>query len=217
MTQVVPQIRRLWAVIKRGSAGREVLHLTAHEPDTVGMSGVLLLNGMLADDDVSLELDLVSDPKADPDLTGPTGPNGWTPVLAGEADGTRTLLRVVDWIGGKGNKPALGYVGTAAAAALVAKADAFNFNAIKRVDIFSAVSPADGIATIPFVPPFATVPAKVLPQAVPNLLAGPVKAEVVAGSITKDGCKVKVTTSALITGVIAALAGATVSVIVIEA
>lgn len=217
MTQAVPQIRRLWGVLRPGPAGREVLHLTAHEPETEGMSGVLLLTGMLAGDEVSLAIDLVSDPKQDPDLTGPVGPNGWTPLLAGEADGTRTLLRVIDWTGGKGAKPALGYVGAAGAAGLVAKADAFNFNAIKRVDIFVAISGSDGIANIAFVPPFATVPAKALPIAVPNVLAGPVKAEIVAGSLSKDGCKVKVTASALVTGVVAALAGATTSVIVIEA
>jgi hypothetical protein len=213
----VPLVRRLWGVIKPGAAGREVIHLTKIEPDIAGMSGVLLLTGMLADDDLSLELDLISDPKADPDLRGHDGPNGWTPILAGEADGTRTLLRVVDWVGGQGAKPALGYVGAAPATGLVVKGLAFNFNAIKRVDIFAAVSAADGIAAIVFDPPFATVPAKALPMAVPNLLAGPVKAEVVAGSLTKSGCKVKVSSAALVTGVVTALAGATASVIVIEA
>ena len=63
MTQAVPQIRRLWGVLRPGPAGREVLHLTAHEPETEGMSGVLLLTGMLAGDEVSLAIDLVSDPK----------------------------------------------------------------------------------------------------------------------------------------------------------
>lgn len=56
--------------------------------------------------------------------TGPSGPAGggdgggssgagWTPELAGEVDGTRRVLRVVDWVGGTGDKPAVGvYVGT---------------------------------------------------------------------------------------------------------
>ncbi len=217
MTERVPEVRRLWAVIKPGTAGREVLHLTAREPDCTGMSGVLLLTGMLVDDGLELQLDLVSDPKQDPALTGPSGPNGWTPVLAGEADGTRTLLRVTDWIGGRGDKPALGYVGGSGSTGLVAKADAFNFNAVKRVAIFSGTTGSDGIATIAFSPAFSTVPATALPSAVPNVLTGPVKAELVAGSLTKDGCNVKVTAAALLTGVVAALAGATASVIVIEA
>lgn len=143
----VPSIRRLWAVIRAGTAGREVIEITAREPDTSGMSGVLLLTGMIASDRLSLGLDLVSDPKADPDLTGPSGPNGWTPLFAGEADGTRTLLKVIDWTGGKGAKPALGHVGGTGATALVAKAAAFNFNALKRVDIFTGQTDATGIAT----------------------------------------------------------------------
>lgn len=213
----VPSIRRLWAVIRAGTAGREVIEITAREPDTTGMSGVLLLTGMIAGDRLSLGLDLVSDPKADPDLTGPSGPNGWTPLFAGEADGTRTLLKVIDWTGGKGAKPALGYVGGTGATTLVAKAVAFNFNALKRVDIFTGQTDATGVATIVFDPAFASVPAKALPTAIPNVLAGPIKAELVAGSLTKTGCKVKVTQQSLVGGVLSALAGATVNVIAIEA
>lgn len=214
----VPRIRRLWAVIRPGAAGRQVIDLTAREPDTTGMSGALLLSGMIAGDSLSLALDLVSDPKADPDLTGPSGPNGWTPLLAGEADGTRTLLKVIDWTGGKGTKPGTGYVGGTGATALVAKANAFNFNALKRVDIFTAqTAVTTGIASVVFDPPFATVPAKALPTAIPNVLAGPIRAELVAGSLTKTGCQVKVTQQALVTGLITNLAGATVNVIAIEA
>jgi hypothetical protein len=142
------------------------------------------------------------------------GANGWSPVLSAEADGTRSLLKVGDWIGGTGTKPAAGYIGTSGIVA--AKADAFNFNLVKRVDIFSGVTNAQGVAAITFSPAFAAVPAKVLPSAVPNVLSGPVKAELVANSVTKSGCSVKVTAAALVTGVVAALAGATVSVIAIE-
>lgn len=61
------------------------------------------------------------------DLVGPTGPtgetgdrgetgdagaNGWSPVFAAASDGARRVLRVVDWTGGTGTKPATGkYVG----------------------------------------------------------------------------------------------------------
>jgi hypothetical protein len=213
----VPRIRRLWAVIRAGAAGRETIEITAREPDTKGMSGVLLLSGMIAGDSLSLALDLVSDPKADPDLKGPAGSNGWTPLFAGEADGTRTLLKVIDWAGGKGEKPTLGYVGGTGAKALVTKLEAFNFNALKRVDIFTGQTDASGIASIVFDPAFATVPAKALPTAIPNVLAGPIKAELVVGSLTKTGCKVKVTQQSLVGGLLSALAGATVNVIAIEA
>lgn len=143
------------------------------------------------------------------------GTNGWSPVLSAEADGTRSLLKVGDWIGGSGAKPATGYIGTTGM--VTTKTAAFNFNLVKRVDIFAGTTNAQGLAVIPFSPAFATAPAKALPSAVPNVLSGPVKAEIVDGTLTKSGCTVKVTASALVTGVVSALAGATVSVIVIEA
>lgn len=213
----IPAIRRLWGVIRAAGSGRNVLAITAREPDPANMRGALLLTGMLADDGRELTLDIVSDPTKDPPLKGPVGPNGWTPLMVGEADGTRTLVRVVDWVGGKGDKPAVGYLGGTGSTGLVAKAAAFNFNAIKRVDIFTGTSSAQGIATITFSPAFAAMPAKALPIGVPNVLAGPVKAEIVAGSLTKSGCQVKVTSTSLVGGVVSVLAGATVSVIVIEA
>jgi hypothetical protein len=119
-----------------------------------------------------------------------------------------------DWTGGTGAKPAVGYLG--ASGIVAAKADAVNLNVAKRTDIFSGVTNVRGVAAIAFSPAFAAVPAKVLPSAVPNVLSGPVKAEVVANSVTKSGCSVQVTAAALLTGVVTALAGATVSVIVIE-
>ena len=213
----IPRVRRLWGVIRDAGSGRNMLAITAREPDPANMRGALLLTGMLADDGRELVLDIVSDPSQDPALTGPAGPNGWTPLMVGEADGTRTLVRVVDWVGGKGTKPAVGYLGGTGSTGLVAKASAFNFNAIKRVDIFSGVTNAAGVASIPFSPAFTTTPAKALPIGVPNVLAGPVTAAIVKDSLTKDGCQVKVTSTPLVGGVIAALAGATVSVIVIEA
>lgn len=43
---------------------------------------------------------------------GPSGDEGWTPVLAIEPDGARRVQRVVDWTGGEGEKPSVGkYVG----------------------------------------------------------------------------------------------------------
>jgi hypothetical protein len=47
--------------------------------------------------------------------TGPVdlgGAPGWTPVFAATADGARRVLKIVDWIGGEGTKPAINkYVG----------------------------------------------------------------------------------------------------------
>ena len=43
--------------------------------------------------------------------TGATGNNGWTPSLRTEVRGTDELvLRIVDWTGGSGTKPAVGYL-----------------------------------------------------------------------------------------------------------
>lgn len=150
-------------------------------------------------------------------VTATDGLNGWSPLMVGEADGTRSLIHIVDWMGGNGVKPAVGYLGPAGSTGLVAKADAFNFNAIKRVDIFAGVTASTGIADVVFSPAFTAVPAKALPQATNNLLGGIVTAEIVAGSLTKTGCKVKVQQKALLTGVLSVLAGATVNVIAIEA
>lgn len=216
MSETVPLNRRLYLIFEPGSAGKTSMRLSLTPPNVGQAMAALIVRGVLMEGAV-VDIDFVSDPKQDPDLTGPTGSNGWTPMFAGEGDGTRTLLKVVDWTGGKGTKPALGYVGGTGAAALVAKSAAFNFNALKRVDIFTAQSDAAGIATVMFDPAFASVPAKALPTAIPNVLAGPIKAELVAGSLTKTGCKVKVTQQSLVGGLLSALAGATVNVIAIEA
>ncbi len=215
--ETVPLNRRLYLIFEPGEAGKTSMRLSLTPPDVGQATAALIVRGVLMEGAV-VDIDFVSDPSLDPDLTGPTGPNGWTPMFAGEPDGTRTLLKVVDWSGGKGTKPALGYVGPATSTALVTKAAAFNFNALKRVDIFTAQTAAvTGIATVVFEPAFATVPAKALPSAIPNVLAGPIKAELVAGTLTKTGCQVKVTQQALVGGLVTALAGATVNVIAIEA
>ncbi len=216
--ETVPMNGRIYLTIAPGVDGRMQLNLSRLPPNTKGALAVLLSRGVLIGGGTNMAVELVSDPSADPDLAGPAGPNGWTPIMAGELDGTRSLLKVVDWVSGKGAKPALGYVGGATATGLVgAKADAFNFNAGKRVDIFAGTTAATGIATITFSPAFTAVPAKALPMAANNLLAGPVTAEIVAGSLTKTGCQVKVTQKALLTGVVSLVAGSGVSVIAIEA
>jgi len=145
---------------------------------------------------------------------GVAGNNGWSAILAGEADATRTLLKVVDWAGGSGTKPAVGmYIGTAGY--VTAKADAFNFNAIKRVVPLSAQTNAQGIATFNFTSfGFATAPSVVTLPATTTLLSGPTRSMVSA--VTKTGATVTVQQQAVLTGVVSLLAGATANILVIE-
>lgn len=83
--------------------------------------------------------------------------------------------------------------------------------AIPRYDLFAGVSGTDGVAKVVFDPPFAAAP-KALAVAAPSTLAGPLKAEIIKDTLTGAGCRVQVTTSALVTGAVTALAGATVTV-----
>lgn len=198
--------RRVWLVIWPGdSDDRPRIDVRFTEPDVTGALAVIRCVGQIA---AGALISL--------DVEGQEGPAGWTPALAGEQDGTRTLLKVADWTGGRGTKPPIGYIGPVGTVA--AKAAAFNFNAVKRVHAFSAVSNAAGIATIPFnlSPGFASPPALVVLPAQPNLVVGGTKSELVANSLTKDGCQVKVTGAALLSSLVVALAGATANVLAIE-
>lgn len=143
------------------------------------------------------------------------GSNGWSPALAGEADGTRTLIKVVDWAGGDGTKPATGmYLGTTGYVAT--KAEAFNFNAIKRVVPMSAVTNAQGIATFNFTSlNFAAPPSVICLPATTTLLSGTTRS-IVTGTTTKTQAQVKVDQAALLTGLVTLLVGATANVLVIE-
>ena len=150
-----------------------------------------------------------------PVLEGPEGANGWTPVLTGEADGTRGLLKVSDWVGGKGAKPATGYVGGPSATGLVNKASAFNFNLAKRVTQKQAVTNAQGIATFVFDPAFPAAPV-VIPSAVGIVTGSPAQVAVVAGTLTASGVQIQAKQSALVTGLLGLLVGFTVSILIIE-
>lgn len=56
-------------------------------------------------------------------IEGAYGPQGWSPVLALEADGERRVFAIVDWTGGQGTKPTLtGYMGPAGIVATAAEA-----------------------------------------------------------------------------------------------
>lgn len=148
---------------------------------------------------------------------GTNGVNGWTPILAPEQDGTRTLLKVMDWAGGSGAKPATGmYLSTSGYVDL--KANAFNFNTAKKFGIFSAVSNAQGIATINFGSMFAESAAAptIAYFGIPATAVGGVKVSLVAGTLSKTGVQIKVEAPSLLGTVLTVLAGATVFVFAAE-
>ena len=53
---------------------------------------------------------LLPPPKDGKTVHGSPGLNGWTPVLALEKDGQKEYLKLIDWIGGQGEKPPTGYI-----------------------------------------------------------------------------------------------------------
>lgn len=140
------------------------------------------------------------------------GRNAWTPMLAPEQDGTRTLIKIADWIGGTGTKPATGYLATGGVVA--GKAQAFNFNAARRLDVFSGLSAiGTGIASIVFDPPYPAPPTVVVVGIVGAAITGVPTGEVIAGSVAAGGCQVRVQQRALVTGVLSLLGGATVALL----
>ena len=153
--------------------------------------------------------------KGDPGQAGAGGDNGWTPVLAGEADGVRTLIKVVDWTGGEGTKPQTGmYLGTTGY--VMTKAQAFNFNAAKRVLPFSGgPTNSSGVAQISFASASFVNPPVVVPlAATTTALSGATNTTI--SNITKDGCTATVRGASLLTGTVTFLVGATANVLAIE-
>lgn len=154
-------------------------------------------------------------PLTAPTNEGPAGDDGWSPVLAGEQDGVRTLIKVVDWADGQGTKPQTGmYLGTAGYVA--AKADAFNFNAAKRVMTASAQTNAQGVATLNYTSAgFANPPAVIPLPATTSVLSGPTRSTV-TGTPTKTSAQIQVQQQAPLTGLVSVLAGATANALLIE-
>ena len=214
MSDSLPTNRRIYGVLKEDASGRAILQLTALEPDSANAMAILLWRGEIADGLVA-DLPIVTDPSLDPTLRGPDGSNGWTPVLVAEGDGTRTLMRVADWQRLPGEPPS----GCLSDTGLTdSKASAFNFNAVKRVRAFSAVTNSSGIATISFglTPPFAVPPQIIVLPASPNVVLGGHRSTEVAGSRSATGVQVKVDGSALLSSVVTPITGATANVIAIE-
>lgn len=50
----------------------------------------------------------------------PQGDAGWSPLLAVATDGNRRVLQIVDWVGGEGAKPGVGYIGATGVVASIA-------------------------------------------------------------------------------------------------
>lgn len=145
---------------------------------------------------------------------GSDGTNGWTPVLLPEQDGTRTLLKVADWVNGSGAKPSAGMY-LAAGAYVTDKAAAFNFNSSKRVIPMSAQTNASGLATINYAAMnFSVAPVVIALPATTAVLSGATRSTV--GSITKTTATVTVQQQAVLTGIVSLLTGATANVLVIE-
>jgi hypothetical protein len=75
-------------------------------------------------------------------VTGPVGPDGWSPVLASESDGARRVHRVVDWVGGEGSKPeipSLNYIGASGFTNLAAAVDMRGVQGLQGDDGWEAV------------------------------------------------------------------------------
>jgi hypothetical protein len=91
--------------------------------DFTGGSGVKPATGLYVG-----EAGLVADPDDATNVRGETGVgspglNAWTAIEAIVVDGERRVKQVVDWVGGTGDKPAIGmYVGPAGYVALAAQA-----------------------------------------------------------------------------------------------
>jgi hypothetical protein len=86
-------------------------------------------------------------PKGDKGDTGDTGPKGdtgnsaWTPVYTAVADGERRVLRIDDWTGGQGTKPATGYLGVSGIVATIG--DALDIRGAPGAGAVSSVNSID--------------------------------------------------------------------------
>jgi len=147
------------------------------------------------------------------------GTSGWTPVFTPEQDGTRSLLKVADWMGGSGTKPTIGMY-LAASGYITAKAQAFNFNISKRIENHNVKTtlPGNNFA-LTFGSPFPTPP-RVIPAAIGSVSGRPNQA--VALNITTTGCTIETyrAKASLLTlggALLDAVSGIDVDVLVIEA
>jgi len=145
---------------------------------------------------------------------GNNGASAWTPFLVIEEDGTARYLKITDWSGGTGTKPATGYVGVAG---IGTKTNASNLNALKRVMSMTAVTNASGVATFNLAavtPAFALAPQVVVSSIFTNVIA--VQCRPKSQTVTKTTATITVEQVGIVGGVIALAVGATVTILVIE-
>lgn len=149
---------------------------------------------------------------------GVNGASGWTPVLTPEQDGTRSLLKVSDWMNGSGTKPQAGMY-LAEGGYVTDKTKAFNFNIAKRLATYSATTGSNGQCTITFDPAFAAAP-RVFATSRGSTTGRPMVTEVISVSGTQAVIQVsrsKATLASLVSTLFDVLTGAQVDVIVVEA
>ena len=99
---------------EKGDTGAQGLQGVAGANGTDGINGT---NGLSAyqmavsNGFIGTEQQWIVSLKGATGATGATGANGWTPSLRTEVRGTDELvLRIIDWTGGSGTKPAVGYL-----------------------------------------------------------------------------------------------------------
>ena len=85
------------------------------------------------------------------DVRGPGADDGWTPVFSIVTDGSRSVLRVVDWTGGQGTKPATGvYLSATGFTSTLSQAvDIRGSSGSYERSIFRAAATAPAIPTTP--------------------------------------------------------------------
>ncbi|MGF7152521.1 hypothetical protein [Novosphingobium gossypii] len=195
------------------TGGRAVIRV-----DGLIMGDMGSVSGMyVAPDGLTSDPSLATDIRGGPgqSVKGDAGNPAWTPMLAIETDGTARYLKVTDWAGGAGAKPATGYVGTTG---ITTKANAPNLNAAKKFGVFSGVSNAQGIATISFGTTFADSAAAptIGHWGIPATAVGGTRTSVVANTLSKTGVQIKAEAPGLLGSVLNLLVGATVFVIATE-
>lgn len=111
----------IYALVDNGSGGK-VIKITSWTGGTgtppasnryIGLTGLVT--------NIADAINIKGD-KGDQGLQGVAGSNGWGPVLAiANNSSSQQVIRIIDWVGGTGTKPATGYIGNSG---LVATADA---------------------------------------------------------------------------------------------
>lgn len=111
---------------EKGDTGAQGLQGVAGADGTDGINGT---NGLSAyqiavsNGFIGTEQQWIVSLKGATGATGATGNNGWTPSLRTEVRGVDELvLRIIDWTGGSGTKPAVGYLSSTGLVANISNA-----------------------------------------------------------------------------------------------